>query len=152
MDDLVQISIGLGLVVSLAFSEFLGLAAGGMVVPGYFALGLGDPARVAMTLVVGVLTYLCVHFMQSFMIIYGRRRTVLMILVGYLIGMVVRNFIALEVSAFELDLNVIGYIIPGLIAIWIDRQGMIETVSTLLVSSVLVRMMLILLNSGEVFG
>ena len=56
MDYLVQISIGLGLVVSLAFSEFLGLAAGGMVVPGYFALGLGDPARVAMTLVVALLT------------------------------------------------------------------------------------------------
>jgi gamma-polyglutamate biosynthesis protein CapC len=152
MDDLVQISIGLGLVVSLVFSEFLGLAAGGMVVPGYFALGLGDPARVGMTLLVGVLTFWTVRFMQFFMIIYGRRRTVLMILVGFLIGMVVRNFVALEVSAFELDLNVIGYIIPGLIAIWMDRQGMLETVSTLLISSVLVRMMLIILNNGEVLG
>ena len=152
MEDLVQISIGLGLIVSLAFSEFLGLAAGGMVVPGYFALGLGDPARIAMTLIVGVLTYATVYLMQFFMIIYGRRRTVLMILVGFLIGMVVRNFVALEVNAFELDLNVIGYIIPGLIAIWMDRQGLLETVSTLLISSVLVRMMLILLNGGEVLG
>lgn len=152
MDDLVQVSIGLGLVVSLVFSEFLGLAAGGMVVPGYFALGLGDPTRVALTLLVGVLTFWTVRFMQFFMIIYGRRRTVLMILVGFLIGMVVRNFVALEVNAFELDLNVIGYIIPGLIAIWIDRQGMLETVSTLLISSVLVRMMLIILNGGEVLG
>ena len=36
-------SIGLGLVVSLVFSEILGLAAGGLVVPGYIALYLDQP-------------------------------------------------------------------------------------------------------------
>ncbi|NOZ01219.1 MAG: poly-gamma-glutamate biosynthesis protein PgsC [Deltaproteobacteria bacterium] len=151
MEGLVQISIGLGLLVSLMFSEFLGLAAGGMVVPGYFALNLSDPAKVLMTIVAAVITYWIVRFMNFFMIIYGRRRTVLMILIGFLVGAVIRNFIEFEVSAFAIDLTVIGYIIPGLIAIWIDRQGLLETVSTLLVSSVLVRMVLILLNGGEVF-
>lgn len=151
MEDLVQISIGLGLFVSLMFSEFLGLAAGGMVVPGYFALNLSDPTKVALTLVAAVLTYWIVRFMNFFMIIYGRRRTVLMILTGFLVGAVIRNFVQFEISAFEIDLSVIGYIIPGLIAIWIDRQGLLETLSTLLASSVLVRMVLILLNDGEVF-
>jgi len=151
VEDLVQISIGLGLFVSLMFSEFLGLAAGGMVVPGYFALNLSDPTKVALTLLAAVLTYWIVRFMNFFMIIYGRRRTVLMILTGFLVGAVIRNFVHFEVSAFELDLSVIGYIIPGLIAIWIDRQGLLETLSTLLASSVLVRMVLILLNAGEVF-
>lgn len=152
MEHLIQISIGLGLFVSLMFSEFLGLAAGGMVVPGYFALNLGDPAMVAMTLAVGILTYLVVRFMMFFMVVYGRRRTVLMILVGFLIGSFVRNFISFEVSAYEIDLTVIGFIIPGLIAIWIDRQGMVETASTLLISSVIVRMALILISGGEVLG
>jgi poly-gamma-glutamate biosynthesis protein PgsC/CapC len=152
MENLIQISIGLGLFVSLLFSEFLGLAAGGMVVPGYFALSLGDPAKVAVTLLVGILTFLLVRFMMFFMVIYGRRRTVLMILVGFLVGYVARNFVNFEVSAFEVDLDIIGYIIPGLIAIWIDRQGMMETTSTLLISSVLVRLALILINGGEVLG
>jgi len=152
MENLIQISIGLGLFVSLMFSEFLGLAAGGMVVPGYFALSLGDPVKVAVTLLVGILTFLVVRFMMFFTVIYGRRRTVLMILVGFLVGYVVRNFVNFEVSAFEVDLDIIGYIIPGLIAIWIDRQGMMETTSTLLISSVLVRLALILINGGEVLG
>jgi len=151
MDHLIQISIGLGLFISLLFSEFLGLAAGGMVVPGYFALNLTDPIMVTMTILVGVVTFGIVRFMNFFMIIYGRRRTVLMILVGFLVGGVVRNFVSLEVQAFQLNLDVIGYIIPGLIAIWLDRQGVVETLSTLLVSSTLVRMALILIVGGEVF-
>ena len=111
-----------------------------MVVPGYFALHLGDPAMVAMTLAVGILTYLVVRFMMFFMVVYGRRRTVLMILVGFLIGALVRNYVSFEVSQYEIDLTVIGFIIPGLIAIWIDRQGLVETASTLMISSVMVRM------------
>jgi poly-gamma-glutamate biosynthesis protein PgsC/CapC len=152
MEGLIQVSIGLGLFISLLFSEFLGLAAGGMVVPGYFALNLSDPSVVAMTVAVGILTWLVVRFMMFFMVVYGRRRTVLMILVGFLIGSVVRNYISFELSDATMDLTVIGYIIPGLIAIWIDRQGLVETVSTLLISSVMVRMALILVFGGEVLG
>ena len=151
MEDLIQVSIGLGLFVSLIFSEFLGLAAGGMVVPGYFALNLTNPTTVAMTLLVAVMTFGVVRFMMFFMTIYGRRRTVVMILVGFLLGGIFRNYVSFEVKAFQVDLSVIGYIIPGLIAIWMDRQGIIETVSTLVLSSVIVRMILIILSQGEVF-
>jgi len=35
-----------GLVISLIFSETLGLAAGGMVVPGYLALMIHEPLRI----------------------------------------------------------------------------------------------------------
>jgi hypothetical protein len=48
-----------------------------------------------------------------------------------------------------IDLSIIGYIIPGLIAIWIDRQGLIESVSALLIASVIVRIILILITGGE---
>lgn len=151
MEHLIQWSIGLGLVVSLLFSEFLGLAAGGMVVPGYIALHLSDPLKVVATLLAGLLTHLIVRTMMFFMVIYGRRRTVLMILVGFLVGSLIRNHIEFEVASYSVDLTVVGYIIPGLIAIWLDRQGIIETLSTLLVASVLVRLCLILLMGGEVF-
>ena len=48
---MVEQAIGLGLVVSLIFSETLGLAAGGMVVPGYLALMIHEPLRTAGTVV-----------------------------------------------------------------------------------------------------
>jgi hypothetical protein len=79
-----------------------------------------------------------------------------MILVGYTIGMASGAMLAgvpLEPTRQNLagpnEIAVIGYIIPGLIAIWIDRQGLVETISVLLTAAVVVRLMLILLYGME---
>lgn len=152
MEALVSLSIGIGLVVSFAFSEFLGLAAGGMVVPGYMALYLNQPLLVVLTLVVSYLTWFIVHALSAVTIVYGRRRTVLMILVGYLLGFFLRSLGSLELPVAIIDLTIIGYIIPGLIAIWIDRQGVVESVSALFIASVLVRLALILITGGDIGG
>jgi poly-gamma-glutamate biosynthesis protein PgsC/CapC len=149
MDAFISLSIGLGLVVSLFFSEMLGLAAGGMVVPGYVALYLDRPVIILSTVIVSYLTYFIVHSLSAVMIIYGRRRTVLMILVGYSMGYLIRSFGYLELPMGSVELTIIGYIIPGLIAIWIDRQGLIESICALAIASVIVRMLLILITGGE---
>lgn len=157
MNDLLPVSIGLGLAISLLFSELFGLAAGGMVVPGYFALHLNKPLEVLLTIGVGMVTFLLVHLASLVAIVYGRRRTVLMILVGFLLGALIRNlpphvFESLEavnVRQAQVDASVIGFIIPGLIAIWIDRQGIVETISVLLTASVVVRLLLILFVGVE---
>ena len=145
MIESLPVAIGIGLVVSLLFSELFGLAAGGMVVPGYIALSLTSPLDVALTMLTGFLTFAIVHALASIVIVYGRRRTVLMILVGYVLGALLR---AVAAGALPPDVGseqtVIGYIIPGLIGIWIDRQGAAETCSTLLTASVVVRLVLIL--------
>src|SRR4030042_6691418 len=117
MDSIISLSIGIGLVVSLFFSEMLGLTAGGMVVPGYVALYLDRPVIIILTLIVSYLTYFIVHSLSAVMIIYGRRRTVLMILVGYSMGFLIRSLGILDLPVGALVLTVIGYIIPGLIAI-----------------------------------
>ena len=150
METLVSLSIGLGLVVSLVFSEVLGLTAGGMVVPGYVALYLDRPLVIVITLLISYLTYFVVHSLSTVVIIYGRRRTVLMILVGFALGALVRSFGTLELPITTIDLTIIGYIIPGLIAIWIDRQGLVESFSALIVASVVVRMALILITGGNI--
>jgi poly-gamma-glutamate biosynthesis protein PgsC/CapC len=149
MEGLISLSIGIGLVVSLTFSEMLGLTAGGMVVPGYVALYMDRPIIIILTLVVSYLTYFIVHSLSAVMIIYGRRRTVLMILVGFAMGALLRSFGTLPLPMTTIDLSIIGYIIPGLIAIWIDRQGLIESFSALLIASVIVRLILILITGGE---
>lgn len=143
--DILTLSIGLGLAVSLLFTELFGLATGGMVVPGYIALYLTQPISVLMTIGVGVLTFLIVHTLSGVMIVYGRRRTVMMILVGYLLGALARtDYVAAFYELEGMENHVIGYIIPGLIAIWIDRQGLLETLSSLLTAAVVVRLVLIL--------
>ena len=86
MEQIASVSIGIGLVISLVFSEMLGLTAGGMVVPGYVALYLDRPVVIIFTCLVSYLTYFIVHALSAVMIIYGRRRTVLMILVGFALG------------------------------------------------------------------
>lgn len=150
MEHIITTSIGIGLVISLMFSELLGLAAGGMVVPGYIALYINQPVAVMGTLFVSFLTYFIVRTLSSYIIIYGRRRTVLMILVGFLLGWFLRSLEVLAYKNTEIDLVIVGYIIPGLIAIWMERQGILETITTLITSSIIIRLLLILIFGKEV--
>lgn len=143
MIELLPLSVGIGLVVSLLFTEVFGIAAGGMVVPGYVALNLHRPVDVLLTLLAGLAAWAVVHVLSSVVVVYGRRRTVLMILFGYLIGALMRWILAVPLDGAG-ELTVIGYIIPGLIAIWLDRQGVVETISSLTLASVVVRLILIL--------
>lgn len=151
MMELLPISVGIGLAVSLLFTEMFGIAAGGMIVPGYIALHLTKPVDVAVTVGAGFATWAIVHTLSSFTIVYGRRRTVLMILIGYLVGMLLRWTTGVYGHG-AVDLNVIGFIIPGLIALWLDRQGVIETVAALITASVVVRLILVLVVGAELHG
>lgn len=151
--EIVTVAIGLGLVVSLLLTELFSLAAGGMVVPGYVALFLNKPFVVIMTLLAAVATWLIVRGISSFVIVYGKRRTALMILVGFMIGAGVRGLLAVLAAPQPTgviqasDFAVIGFIIPGLVAIWIDRQGIVETLSIVLIAGVVVRLLLISLGT-----
>ena len=40
---MIEIAIGIGMVLSLIFTETLGVTAGGIIVPGYIALYMDDP-------------------------------------------------------------------------------------------------------------
>lgn len=146
--QLLPLSIGVGLVTSLLFTELFGLAAGGMVVPGYVALTLTSPYAVAATMLAGIFTFAAVHGLSSVTILYGRRRTAVTILLGYLVGAGLR---ALSGDALALgpEYDVVGYIIPGLIALWIARQGVVETISSILVVSIIVRLLLVLFVGQE---
>jgi len=147
--ELLPLSVGIGLVISLFFVEMFGFTAGGMIVPGYLALSLHKPLDVALTVAAGFVTFAIVHTLSSFMIVYGRRRTVLMILTGYLVGMLARYSTG-SFSGAEIDLSVVGFIIPGLIAIWLDRQGIVETLAALVTASVFVRLILILVVGEDI--
>ncbi len=152
MIELLPVAIGLGLAVSLIFSEVFGVAPGGMVVPGYMALSLTQPVDIALTVLAGFITFAFVRLLSPIVILYGRRRTALMILTGYLVGIGLRSLFAGTEGAFGEVYQVIGFIIPGLIAIWLDRQGVVETIATLMTVSVIVRLVLVLTVGSELLA
>jgi poly-gamma-glutamate biosynthesis protein PgsC/CapC len=140
--ELLTLSIGLGLTASLLYGELFGLAAGGMVVPGYIALYADKPIDVGLTLLAALVTFGFLKGLSQIAIVYGRRRTALTILVGYLVGMAFRTWLRSPVSPFA-EGAIIGFIIPGLIAIWYQRQGVVETTLSLVTAAILVRMVLV---------
>jgi gamma-polyglutamate biosynthesis protein CapC len=148
---MIELTIGLGVVISLLFHEVFGAAAGGIVVPGYIALHLNEPMRLLGTFVVAFFAYLGIRLISRFLFIYGRRRMVLAILLGFIFGYISRQIIAYEVLSADVRLEAIGYIIPGLIANWFERQGVIKTVATMLIAAPLVRILVILFTGGKIF-
>jgi len=147
---MIEIAIGLGILLSLWLTEWLGVTAGGIIVPGYIALYLHDPLRVVATFAVAIVVYLIIQGLSQFLLIYGKRRLVLSLLLGFLFGYLSRNVLAVEVQAFNLDFYTIGYIIPGLIASWMDRQGVVRTTSVILITATIVQLAVMLLSGGAV--
>ncbi len=141
-------TIGLGMVASFVLTETVGLAAGGIVVPGYFALALTEPLRVATTLAVSLATWLVVKLVSLVAVMHGRRMMLLAVLVGYLLGYATKIAPPLALNGARLDVSVIGYVVPGLVAYWMHRQGIVETIATMLSAAVLTRLVMTVVSQG----
>jgi gamma-polyglutamate biosynthesis protein CapC len=125
----------LGLVLSLAFIAVTGIYPGGIIVPSYLALFLHDPARIAGTLIAALLTVGVYRVLGLWLILFGRRRFVLLILIG---GIWAVAWLQLFPALFpaSLEYRVIGWVIPGLIANHVERQGAVVTLAALVVVTV----------------
>ena len=144
-----EVTIGLGIVLSLLLSETLGVTAGGIIVPGYIALYIHQPFQVIITLLVAVIVWAIIQILGKRVFLYGKRRIVLALILGFFFGFLSRNFIFF--SQDMVSLAVIGNIIPGLIANWMDRQGVIRTISVVILTAVMVKLAIILIFGGALF-
>lgn len=138
-------ALGLGLVFSFFFAELVGLSAGGLIVPGYLALYWDNPWRIGATLVVAFLSYLVLKTLANYMILFGRRRFLVTVLVGFLLGWLLDLYL-FRFPWGDRDLRAIGFIIPGLIANDMAKQGLGNTVLSVLLVSALVRLVLLALS------
>lgn len=130
-------SIALGLVYGFALFEWTGIVAGGLVAPGYMALYFNDPVSIAVCLATALLTLGVVRILSSYCILYGRRRFIVSVLIAFFLQWtVVGGLMDAEFARGTLDL--IGFIIPGLLANEMQRQGIGVTLAALLVLSGLV--------------
>jgi gamma-polyglutamate biosynthesis protein CapC len=138
----IELAIGLGLTLSLIFTEVFGWASAGLVVPGYLALYLDQPARLAATLGVSAATWAVVRFgFSRLVVLYGRRRFGITVLTGFLLNAALDQVVVL-LPADAAGLRAIGYIVPGLLANAALAQGVWITTGTTLLVSALVRLIL----------
>jgi poly-gamma-glutamate biosynthesis protein PgsC/CapC len=125
----------IGLLFSVCFIALTGLYPGGIIVPGYLVLYMDQPARVAGTLIVAILTLLCYKLASRVFILFGRRRFVFMILTGGVWTLVSVSLFP-YIFPVSLEFRVIGWIIPGLIANHFERQGVVVTTCSLVTVTV----------------
>lgn len=150
IDAIVQAAVGIGVIISLIFSELLGASAGGIVVPGYLALYLDRPMQILGTLIISLLTWGIIRIIGNFTLLFGKRRMVLSILIGFILGWASRLLVINDLTVMQLQMQSIGYIVPGLIANWFERQGFWKTISTMSIAAVLVRLVLMVVFHGEI--
>ena len=76
---------------------------------------------------------------------------VLSLLVGCLLANLSRQFLTLDLAGNIVQLEAVGWVVPGLIAHWFGKQGVFKTISVLFITSVIVRLIVILIFNGELF-
>jgi len=135
-------ALTIGIVVSLALTEAIGLSAGGIIVPGYVALLLDRPAALAGFLLVAAASYGIVRALGMVLMLYGNRRFAVAVLAGLMLG------VGAQWASLSAPLYVewvgLGLIVPGLLAHQFDRQGVLPTLAMLAIAAPLVRLILIL--------
>ena len=120
----------LGLLLSLLFIAVTGYYPGGIIVPGYLVLYADQPLRITGTIIAGLAAYLIFLLASRYLILFGKRRFVFLILISAVLSFSF-SFLLPMIFPASIELRMIGWVIPGLIANNFDRQGIVVTVSSM---------------------
>ncbi len=120
-------------------------SSGGVIVPGLMALSvLTEPLIVIYTLFIAFATLFIVKEISNHVILFGRRRFSVVMLVNFGLAWcadTITNFLLSTTTEFQ----IIGFVVPGLIANEMERQGIFNTLYTLAIISVLTLFSLLLI-------
>ncbi len=117
-----------GVAISLIFAELTGLSPAGLIVPGYIALSMQTPRRVVYTLAVAVAAWGCARLLSRWMILYGRRRFAVLVLLAFAIDTAVSSL-----GLLPYDPGLIGVLVPGIMAQEMEKQGLVKSLLSLAV-------------------
>ncbi len=143
----VELYLLVGVVLSILFTELTVVSPGGVIVPGYIALFWDDPPRIVATLGIAMVTLLLVRLLDRVVILYGRRRFASAIVLSFAL----RGLLAVALPAPQTTIGglsavgtagatVIGWLVPAIIAVDMDRQGPGITIASMAGVSALVRL------------
>ncbi|MFN8194680.1 MAG: poly-gamma-glutamate biosynthesis protein PgsC/CapC [Nocardioidaceae bacterium] len=136
--DVVRVTLVMGVIVSMLFYERLHLTTGGAIVPAYLALGLQAPLTVAVTVTLGFVTHTVVEkVITKRKILYGRRKFEVEVLVGLaLVAFVfLVRLLFTDLTDWDVAVSTIGFLVPGIIAHDMTRQGPDRTVMAIAATS-----------------
>lgn len=129
-DNVTRIAIMVGIVISMFWYERRNLSPGGVIVPGLVALFVVTrPLVILYTLLVAFATLIVVKKASDHVILFGRRRFSALMLISFGIAWAL-ELITGSMEGMAAEFQVIGFIIPGLMANEMQRQGEFETLYT----------------------
>lgn len=123
-------TILLGMLLAIVFYEITDISPGGIIVPGMLAYYVYDPRRILLTCLVAVLASLMVRLLSRHVILFGKRKYVLHIVIAAAIG-VLLGFTRISIDFAFMSVPLIGTIIAGILASEITKQGMVRTLLSL---------------------
>ena len=125
-----------GIIISLIFTELTGLSPGGIIVPGYMALFLHKPAEILLTVICAAGVMVLAKLASRFFFFFGRRRYAFCLLLGILLKLGIEyfspgfsgsSFNVFPVSETFSNMRIIGWLIPGIFASDMYKQGIPRT-------------------------
>ena len=126
----------IGIIIAVIYIEMMDIYPGGIIVPAYIALYLDQPLKVLATIAVAFLSLYTYKVLSRYLILFGKRRFVMMVLLGALWSqlwfLVIPHFFA-----SPLELRAIGWLIPGLLANNLEKQKLIPTLASMFTVSII---------------
>lgn len=130
----------LGILVALAVDEGTGHSPGGVITPAYFALAIHNPVGAVLTILVAVAAMNITRALESILLLYGRRRFAVQVLIGLALKLALERGFPTLAGTPLLGLELVGYVVPGVLAESMRRQGMPPTLAALVLAVVTARL------------
>lgn len=145
MDSIIII----GVIVSIIFYELTNISPGGIIIPGLMVLYVNQIDRIIYTVIVAMITCLIVRIVSRYLIVFGKRRFALMIIIGVLLNFLLELLLH-SFSINLLSISIIGYTITGILANEMYKQGYKRTISAFTIVVAFLELILILMkNMGQ---
>ena len=135
----------LGMIISVIYYEITDISPGGIIVPGLLVMYITQPERILYTLLVALITYFLVKLLSKYIVIFGKRRFVLLIIISIFVNFLL-HFILVGSSVSLLNISIIGYTIAGLIANDFFKQGIKKTIPSLIIVVGIIELIVIICN------
>ena len=119
------VTIAIGILLGMFYFRQTGESPGGIITPGLVAMRFSNPQALGLSLGVALLLGLALRFFVRRFPVYGRQRVAF----AMLCALVVR--LALPIEWVREGFPWLGWVVPGLVAADIERQGIAATFSGL---------------------
>lgn len=132
--------LAVGMLLGMLYYHKTGWACGGIITPGILAMYIADPFRLLISLTAGIATWIILAGLVRLFGFYGRQR----LIVAMLAALALRYPMVSLWGGASLWL---GWVVPGLLAADIQKQGLSVTLSAVVATGVATAMCVQLLQA-----